>query len=274
MILGLVSIQRNRGPWLLEWFAFHYMIGFRKFYFYAHLCDDNTEEIILKLQKRLDITAVAVNDQADRVQLMAFQHTCDNYMNDVDWMAFIDGDEFIFPTQHNTMQEALWPYNYQPMSAVAAYNVNFGSAGHLTEPEGLITENYTRRANIEGFLAHRRVKSIVKGRQKIAVSFCSNVFKTPHGTVDEQMRPINVGYLKDNLPSYEQFRFNHYVCQSREYYEKFKRNSGHADAVSDAAREEDWWTNFNTNEEQDDSMLRFRDQLRATIAELSAAMEA
>lgn len=273
MILGLVSIQRNRGPWLLEWFAFHYLIGFRKFYFYAHLCDDNTAEVVLKLKKRLDITAISLTEKIDYIQLMAYQHACENYMDEVDWMAFIDGDEFLFPTQYNTMQEALWPYNHQPLSAIGAYNVNFGSAGHLTEPQGLITENYTRRANIDSFLPHRRVKSILKGRQKISASTCSNVFQTPLGTFDDQMRPVTWGYLPDYVPSYEQFRFNHYVCQSREYYEKFKRHSGHGDAGADTEREEIWWKTFNTNEEEDDSMLRFRAQLRATVAELKAAME-
>ena len=96
-------MQRNRGPWLVEWFAFHYMIGFRKFYYYAHQCEDNTAEILLKLQKRLDITAIAVNKQGDMLQLSAYQHACDNHMDEVDWMAFIDGDEFIFPTNANTM---------------------------------------------------------------------------------------------------------------------------------------------------------------------------
>ncbi|WP_167761361.1 glycosyltransferase family 2 protein [Duganella callida] len=274
MILGLVSMQKNRGPWLLEWFAFHYMIGFRKFYFYAHQCTDNTAEIVLKLKKRLDITAIGLTDSQDRLQLMAFQHACDNYMNEVDWMAFIDGDEFLFPTKANTMQEALWPYNFLPVSAVGAYNVNFGSAGHLTEPPGLITENYRMRADINSFMAHRRVKSLVKGRQKVAASNCSNVFVTPQGTVDEQMRPVDWGYLPQYEPSYEQFRFNHYVCQSREFYDTFKRFSGAADAGHEVERREEWWTNFDTNQIADDSMVRFQTQLRATIAELAAAMEA
>jgi len=205
---------------------------------------------------------------------MAYQHACDNYMNEVDWMAFIDGDEFIYPVQASTMQEALWRYNYEPVSAVGVYNVNFGSAGHVTEPEGLITENFTRRADIDSFLSHRRVKSIVKGRQKISVTGCSNVFNTPLGTIDELKRPVTWGYLPDYVPSYEQFRFNHYVCQSREYYEKFKRFSGHADASANTEREEAWWQRFDTNDEPDDSMVRFQAQLHATISELKAAMAA
>jgi Glycosyl transferase family 2 len=272
MILGLTSIQRNRGPWLLEWFAFHYVVGFRKFYFYAHMCDDNTAEIITRLKSRLDITAFFLPEKADQIQLSAYQHTCENYMQEVDWMCFLDGDEFIFPTQANTMQEALWPYDQQPLSAIGVYNVNFGSAGHISEPQGLITENFKRRADINGFLSNRRVKSIVKGRQTVSITSCSHVFNTPHGTIDELKRPVTWGYLPDYVASYEQFRVNHYVCQSREYYEKFKRKSGHADSGADNERDEAWWKRFDTNDEHDDYIMRFNDRLHSTIAEFKAAM--
>ena len=273
MKLGITTIQRNRGPWIVQWLAFHLMVGFEHFFFYAHLCTDETISLLVKLQRHYHITILPLGD-IETPQMIAYKNAIDTYASTVDWMAYIDGDEFLFPTKANTMQEALWPYNYLPVSAVGAYNVNFGSAGHIQEPDGLIVENYTRRANIEGFLPHRRVKSIVKGRQKISVSACSNVFVTPLGTVDEQMRPIHWGYIPENVPTYEQFRFNHYPCQSRAYYEKFKRFSGHADAAKNGAREEDWWECFNTNDEADASMDRFKQQLRATVAELTAAMEA
>jgi hypothetical protein len=238
------------------------------------MCDDNTADILLRLQKRLDITAIALPAPGERVQLQAYQHACDHYMDEVDWMCFLDGDEFMFPAQAWTMQEALWPYDGLPLSALGVYNANFGSSGHIAEPEGLITENYRLRADLDSFLPHRRVKSIVKGRQKINVSGCSNVFSTPAGTVDELMRPINWGYQPHYVPSFQHFRFNHYVCQSRSYYEAFKRASGHADGNAQELRGDDWWLNFDTNEVMDDSLLRFNSRLRATVAELRAAMEA
>lgn len=273
MILGLCTIQKNRGPWLVEWFAHHYVVGFRKFYFYAHMCTDNTADILIKLSRRLDITLIGLEEKSDRIQLQAFKHTCLNYMNDVDWMCFLDGDEFIFPTQANTMQEALYPFNHLPVGAVGVYNMNFGSSGHITEPAGLITENYRMRAEHD-FDAHKRVKSIVKGRQKVGITACSNVFVTERGTVDEIMRPVTWGYLPDYVPSFRHFRFNHYACQSREYYEKHKRHSGHADAGQHIERDETWWNGFNTNIEADDAIIRFNTQLRATIAEFEAVIAA
>ena len=271
MPLGLVTIQRNRGPWLVEWFAFHYLMGFRKFYFYAHMCSDNTVVLLEKLSKKFDITALVIGAAQNGIQLAASQHACENYMNDVDWMCFLDGDEFIYPTSHNTLSDALAPYAKAPISALGVYNRNFGSSGHIEEPQGLITENFRMRAN-DNFMAQRRVKSFVKGRQKVSASQCSNVFITPQGTVDELMRPITWGYMPEYVPSYTQFCFNHYVCQSHEYFLSFKKHSGHADANSSTVREDEWWDNFDTNEVYDDSLTRFASPLRELVTQIHAEL--
>ncbi|WP_077036290.1 glycosyltransferase family 2 protein [Pelomonas sp. KK5] len=272
MHLGLVTIQRNRGPWLIEWFAFHWLVGFRKFHFYAHMCTDETHAVLAALGRRFDISAYVIPDQQDRVQLAAYQHACDNALADVDWMCFFDGDEFVFPVQHDTLPEALAEFDADPsVTAVGVYNRNFGSSGHVKEPPGLVTGNYRWRA-AEGFLSERRVKSFVRGRQKVTTTSCSHVFVTPNGTIDEQHRPVPWGYVPELVPSFDKLRMNHYVCQSREYFETFKRSSGHADASAAAQREEDWWQRFDTNEVRDDSMDRFAGPLRTLVSEIRAEL--
>ena len=270
MILGLTSIQRNRGPWLAEWLAFHHLIGFNRFYYYAHMCTDNTIEVLLKLSQKLDIKVVQIADSMDRVQLIAYQHAIQNYLPEVDWMAFFDGDEFLFPTNCDSLPEALAHYEAQPISAVGVYNVTFGSNGHMTEPTGLITENYRRCNSSADFLANRKIKSIVKGRQDISITTCSHIFNTAQGTFDEQGRPVSWGFAKDYIPTYNQFRMNHYICQSYEYFKSFKSTSGHADAGAGAVRSEEWWTNFDQNVEFDTSLERFSDRLKETLAWLMA----
>jgi hypothetical protein len=271
MQLGLVSIQRDRAPWLVEWFAFHYLVGFRKFYFYAHLCTDNTAELLLQLGQRFDISPFIIGAEQDGVQLAAYQHACDHYLNDVDWMCFLDGDEFLFPTADATLPEALAALDRPDISALGVYNCNFGSSGHIEEPAGLVTRNYTLRAR-DDFMAQRRIKSLLKGHQKVHTGGNSHLFITPHGTVDECMRPINHGYMPQYEPSYTRLRINHYVCQSRAYFLNFKKHSGHADASAAAVREEEWWNNFNTNDVADDSMARFEAPLRALVSEIHAEL--
>jgi len=272
MQLGLVSIQRNRGPWLVEWFAFHHLMGFDRFYFYAHMCTDETHALLDKLGRRFAVSPYVIGQQQDRVQLSAYQHACDNHLKDVDWMCFIDGDEFIFPTAAATLPEALAEFDANPaVTALGVYNRNFGSAGHLREPAGLVTENYRWRA-AEGFLSERRVKSFVRGRQPVQTTSCSHVFVTPGGTVDEAMRPVAWGYVPEYVPTFDKLRLNHYVCQSREYFETFKRSSGHADASAHALREEEWWTRFDTNAVHDDSLQRFAAPLRELCEEIHAEL--
>ena len=55
MHLGICTIQRDRAKWLAEWVAFHYVVGFRKFFIYLHKCSDNSSEIVLSLKKIFDI---------------------------------------------------------------------------------------------------------------------------------------------------------------------------------------------------------------------------
>lgn len=265
MQLGIVTIQRDRGPWLIEWFAFHYMIGFRKFYFYAHHCTDDTALIINGLSKKISIQAFEIPEKIDKVQLMAYQHACDNYMDDVDWMAFIDGDEFLFPTKEFSMQNALREYQDMNISAIAVFNVMFGSSGFLKEPEGFITKNYRQCSTDPTFLENRHVKSIVKGHQSVNVTNCSHVFATQNGTVDEQLRPITWGLMADYVPSYEKFRLNHYCCQSYEFFTKFKKESGHADAGAYSLRSDDWWVTHDRNEDLDESLCRYFDELEKTV---------
>ena len=266
MILGITSLQRNRGPWLAEWFAFHHMLGFNRFYFYAHLCTDNTFEVLAVLGRKLEIQVIPINDTMDQVQLVAYMHACKSYINEVDWMAFIDGDEFLFPTQCNWFPDALLPYASPSISAIGVYNVTFGSSNHLIEPKGLITENFRHCNSSPTFMPNRRIKSIVKGHQQVVVTSCGNFFNTPGATVDEDGRQITWGYPKDHIPTYRNFRFNHYVCQSYEFFKSFKQYSGHADASASTVRGEGWWKYFDQNVDYDTSLERFATKLKETIS--------
>jgi hypothetical protein len=268
MILGLCTIQRDRAPWIVEWLAFHYIVGFRKFYFYAHHCTDETSQIIAKLSSVLDIKAFQIPDLMDFVQLKAYQHAYDNFGHEVDWMAFIDGDEFLFPTADDDLCNVLQDYSYKRMSALAAYWVCYGSSGHTSEPKGLVIENYMRRPPLS-FLRNRHVKSIVMGRQEMTAAANSHLFKTQFGTYDELMRPITHGFMKETEPSYTKLRINHYICQSRDYYMGFKNKSGMADAGHAVMRPDDWWSYHDQNDESDGAIFKFRDRLATMVAELN-----
>lgn len=100
MRIGMCSIQRNRGPWIREWVLFHYLMGVRYFYIGIHKTADNSAEVLEELSKYINIKNFSVSDTSFFAPQQDFyQHTLDRFQHEVDWMAVIDGDEFLFPVK-------------------------------------------------------------------------------------------------------------------------------------------------------------------------------
>ena len=118
MRLGICTIQRDRGRWLKEWTAFHHAVGFRKFYIFLHRCQDDSEQIVRDLQRHFDIQCFVLGADVHRPQLAAYQYAYQNYGHEIDWMAFIDGDEFLFPTVEDDLRVAMQRYHYEKVSAL------------------------------------------------------------------------------------------------------------------------------------------------------------
>ena len=219
MRLGICTIQRNRAKWLKEWVIFHHIVGISIFYIYLHKCTDNSKEVLESLQKIFKIHIFEVNDETFRPQLVAYQHAYSEFGHSIDWMAFIDGDEFLFPSTANTLIEVLKEYQYEKLSALAVYWQCFGSSKHIKDPNGLLIEDYQYKAKLD-FIGNRHIKSIVKGGQG---SYCtttenSHLFNTIYGTFDELLRPIDKGLMNTLFPSHEKIRINHYATQSLEFF--------------------------------------------------------
>jgi hypothetical protein len=265
MRLGICTIQRNRGRWITEWCAFHYLVGFRKFYFFAHKCTDDTHDILGRLQSHIDVKVFAVPDDIARPQLASYKAAYESHGNDVDWMAFIDGDEFLFPTRSPDISVPIAELDDGKLGALGVYWSCFGSSGHVAEPEGLILENYRRRAP-EDFLSNSHVKSIVRGGlgKHLAVLGNGHLFGTPGGTFDEKQRRIERG-LTGYPPSYERMRINHYICQSLEFFKNFKQHSGAPDSDPNYVRPDAWWTNNDRNDVHDSSVENFYGELKSLI---------
>lgn len=271
MNLGITSIQRNRGPWILEWLAFHMVVGFNRFFIYAHKTDDGMTQTLMQLARHYPIQVHALSMDA-LAQIVAYRHAWSQYGSQVDWMAFIDGDEFLFPTACEHIGQALAPYQALPLSALGAYWVCYGGNGHIEEPSGLVMENYPRHSGPD-FVFNRHVKSIVRGGQNIDIS-TSHVFTTPHGTFDERLRPLPQGFMPQLEPSCTALRINHYAVQSWEFFKATKQNIGAPDANPSLVRPDSWYHQYDRNECDDGVSYNFLTRLKLKVRELQAVLAA
>lgn len=265
-MIAITSIQRDRAPYIVEWLAFHMVVGFDRFFVYSHLSQDGMDHMLFKLATRYPITPFRVED-IERPQLAVYQHSWASHGANVDWMAFIDGDEFLFPTQDATMAEALARFAGRDLSALAAYWKCYGSNGHVTEPGGLMVEKFPRHS-AQDFAPNRHVKSILKGGET-ADFVGSHVFATAKGTFDERMRPITGGWT-DHEPSYDVLRINHYACQSWEFFKKQKQHSGAPDVNPLLVRPDGWFLAHDRNECDDGTSYNFLLRLKLKVMELEA----
>jgi hypothetical protein len=131
----------------------------------------------------------------------------------------------------------------------------------------LIIENYKYRAPFN-YSNNRHIKSIVKGGQGKSVRSGGNshIFKTAKGTYDENLRPIADAFVNYE-PTYNKFRINHYVTQSRSFFDDWKKFNGGADGSS-PFKDESWWEEHDKNDVLDDSMLRFIQPLKVMLETL------
>lgn len=218
-----------------------------------------------ELAKRFDIKSFSVSESTESPQFDAYRHAYETYNHEVDWMAFIDGDEFLFSPHSMELQTSLEKYSYERLSAIGVYWACYGSNNHIKEPSGLIIENFTGRAELD-FYNNRHIKSLVLGRQGGMVKINNpHYFETQYGTFDELMRPIKDGF-SEHSPSHNSFRINHYVTQSYNYY--LEKKSLYDRPDTGTQRDANFWEEHNKNDVQDNSMQKFLLPLNELLDEL------
>jgi hypothetical protein len=271
MNLGLVSIQRDRNPWIVEWLAFHLLVGFDRFFIYAHKTRDGMTDTLLKLARHYPIVVHAIEMDA-QPQLAAYRHAWQSYGHQLDWLAFLDGDEFLLPMAHETVPQALAAWNDKPVSALAAYWCCYGGNALVVERQGLVMQNFARH-RLPDFLPNRHVKSIVRGGEAVDITG-SHVFHTPQGTVDELGRPITGGFMRELEPSWQTLRINHYAVQSWQFFKRTKQHMGAADADPALVRPDGWYHQYDRNEIDDGTSHQWLLRLKLKVAELERALTA
>jgi len=209
--LSVCAIMKDEAPYLIEWLEFHKIVGVERFYLYNNNSSDGTIDII---EEYVRSGQVILHDWPFVPgQILAYEHCLENYRQESEWMAFIDVDEFLFPTEKEDLKKVL--AEFEGVAGVAVNMLYFGSSGHQTKPEGLQIENYTRRSE-DDYEPNRYVKSIVQP-DKIRRPQCPHFFlpaNQEHSIVTENQEVLG-GSITERV-STKKLRLNHYYTRSRQ----------------------------------------------------------
>jgi hypothetical protein len=163
--LAVCAIFKNEGPYLLEWIAYHRVIGFDHFVLYDNDSTDGGVDVIDASPLASHCTVVHWPERPG--QLSAYRHFIRNHANRFDWAAFIDLDEFLLPLGDASLRQLL--QSWSRYSAVLVSWRIFGSSGWQEPPHGLVIENYDMRSADE-MPVNRHIKSIVRCRDLVDVN--------------------------------------------------------------------------------------------------------
>jgi len=115
--LGIVGYFRDEGLYLKDWIEFHLKAGVQFFWMYNNLSKDNYLDI---LQPYINAGVMEIRDWT--IPSGGQKHALKDFFKrkpDVKWVAHIDIDEFLFPTEKNNLVNALEEFDKPGVAGVA-----------------------------------------------------------------------------------------------------------------------------------------------------------
>lgn len=240
--IAVCAIIKDESDNIMEWIAYHRLIGVSHFFLYDNFSSDNICDVLTKAINAGFVTLIHWPRKPGQIE--AYDHFANTAGKGFDWGVFIDADEYICLFKHASLSDYL--ARFDDCSCVALQWRNFGPSGHAKRPSGLIIENYNLRLPDDEFPAHGHVKSIVRLRDYIC-AVDPHSFHVSGRIVDEHKSDVRFTvserhYSIQNILNHDEACVNHYYTKSEEDWRR-KVFRGFADHAADApvSRSEALW---------------------------------
>jgi hypothetical protein len=279
--IALVATLRNEGPFVLEWLAYHRLIGFTEVWVASNDCEDGSPELLDALAARGLLTHVrCAPPPEEKAQIFAYQAIGARLEEDwPDWLMTIDGDEFLDIHVGAGRVSDLIAAVGDATAVMINWRV-FGSAGERHWSGDSVMRRFTRAAPRHHGV-NRPFKTLFRGPAAYQAPLL------PHGpgyARDEAVagiRPVDGGgrALPERFAWSNEFlqrevdeidwslaQVNHYNTRSWEdYLAKHARGGGQGPWRWDRDGN---WPIFDRNEEEDLTIARHLAATEAAVAEM------
>lgn len=229
--LSIVCIIKNEARYIKEWIAYYKLMEVDHIYLYNNGSTDKIQDVLADEIASGYVTLIEF--KGANAQLPVYRMTSKFLRRQCRWVAYIDADEFVLPKE-GTLKEYLMQKEMHP--AIGINWIVYGTGGHKTRPDGLVSENYWYTFEDANNLLNLRIKSIVDPSKVYDISsphFC--VLKNGTYAVDEDDEEITTKwmYVSGSGPAFtgqnktERIRINHYWTKSEQDLAE-KCNRGYA----------------------------------------------
>ena len=275
--------MRNEGPFVLEWLAYHRLIGFTEFWVASNDCEDGSPALLDALAARGLLMHLRCEPGAEeKAQIVAYQAIGASMAADwPDWLMVLDADEFLDVHVGKGRVSDLIAAVGDATAVMVNWRV-FGSAGERRWSGEGAMRRFTRAAARDHGV-NRPYKTLFRGAEAYHCPLL------PHGPgfaredALASIRPVDGGgralperYARsaDFLQSepgavdWALAQVNHYNTRSWEdYLAKHARGGGQGPERWDRDAN---WPIFDRNEEEDRTILRHLAATEAAVAGMLA----
>jgi hypothetical protein len=271
--IGIGAIVREAPAALLEWIAYHRVVGVENFWIADNGCEPSARQLLQDLDRIGVINYIPFPLDPDRSpQLPAYTKILNSARSFKGVLAFIDADEFLVPDGDSLRPCVEKAFSDETVSALALNWACFGSSGQLFSEDSLVIERFTRRAPRD-FSANHHFKSMVRPERV-------NYFANPHFAILHQGRyvdatgrelkahPRHGGGLSTEI-SWTGIRVNHYIIKSLEEFLLGKYIGGSA-ATPNLKKQKKYFLKYDQNDEECLLAARFAPQVLAEISRLTS----
>ncbi len=282
----LVSCMRNEGLFLVEWLAYHLLLGFDHIVVCTNNCTDGSDALLARLEALGYLThidhdpAPGVSPQHNAMRLTIahpLAQTCE-------WMMHIDADEFVnIDTGEGGISDVI--QSVGPADVIAFLWQPYGTAGLTEWDGGSVLQQFTMAQSepLRRTVHHKSMWKIAKfGRaidhmpkDPLVEDFV--VKNTAGEEVDGFMirHPIKCRYkMPYRRLTYKNARINHYALKSDDLLlMKNDRGDGHGLAHTNYHLNSPYFRKYNRNELEDRTILSRWDEVAEKMAEIRQDVE-
>jgi len=277
--LAVAAIFRNEQPYIVEWLAFHRVVGVDTFYIADNCSDDGSTELLEALDQLNLIKSIpfpSVTGQPP--QLPAYETLLSNFITDEEWVAVIDADEFIMPMSAPwDFKQILRQFHHQSdVGAIALNWAIYGSGWRENHSTGLVIERFDRRSN-PSFGSNLHYKTILRRSAFDGLGSNPHHFnlKQDHCYVHANGQPLKVNTEHGEGLSQEVIwvgaRLNHYIVKSKEEFVSRKQRNGSAASLT-RIKDESYFQSHDRNDKRDPIPPGLLDKVRAEVARIQQAL--
>lgn len=282
-------MMKNEAPFILEWIAYHRVIGFKKFIIFSNDSDDGTTEILDRLHHANEIQHIYHElEDHDVLDELLPRLVANLKPYDVgDWVIWLDADEFlnihIGDGQVSTLISQILP----AQGMTICWRV-FGDSGQKKFNGRFISEKFTHCA--KPGQSWQNVKTLFKFDEQFESHFNhkpimtdmfwekGGEFVNPSGkTLSKNNKLARIwisgkkrGKIDEQECSWTMAQINHYAVRTEPLFRiKAARGSAGENQVSENNRySKRYYRGLNLNGAEDRSILRWADLVALEIARL------